>query len=326
MSALPSIALTLALAPVGPSAGLPLDLRGPAAAPQPIIGGDPVALDVWTSVVAVIGISDGIGAYDTVYLCSGVLLDSQTVLTAAHCFKDAADFTQILVVFGDSIYTHDENRRTTAVGWATHPDYCEKCTSDAHDFGFAILADPPSGVPFVPPLVTQEEWDEVMVAGHDVTVVGFGATKDPDTNSVMGLGMDEIGLKNQVTMPLRSVSHNGLEFVAGAEGKDSCNGDSGGPAFAQLADGSWRLIGITSRGVSPCGTGKGIYGAAIAALPWIFAATGVDLLPEGCDDGSCVDTAPKESGGCRIDAGAPGPAAAGLGLFGLAWVRRRRRR
>lgn len=318
-------ALALALYP---GAGGASELSSSTPGPQPIIGGESVPVDEWTGVVAIIGVSEGVG-FDTAYICTGVLLDPQTALTAAHCFDNADDFSEILVIFGDSIYTSDPSRRTTAVGFAAHPEYCGECSSDTHDFGFVILADAAKGVEMTPPIVTQEEWDEVMGEGTEVTVVGFGAIRDPDEGgSVLGLGMDEIGHKNQVAIPFRNLSRLGLEFVAGEEGKDSCNGDSGGPAFARLADGSWRLIGITSRGVDPCGTGKGIYGAAIAALPWIREATGVDLLPAGCEDGGCVDTTPKEEEGCGCrasdDVGGVAALGLGFGLLGLATARRRR--
>jgi endonuclease G len=51
------------------------------------------------------------------------------------------------------------------------------------------------------------------------------------------------------------------EFVAGGEGYDSCNGDSGGPAYI-IVDGQRKVAGLTSRGIKstfrPCGDG-GIY-------------------------------------------------------------------
>ena len=52
-----------------------------------------------------------------------------------------------------------------------------------------------------------------------------------------------------------------LEFVAGGAGFDSCNGDSGGPAYIDVA-GQRVVAGLTSRGTetarNPCGEG-GIY-------------------------------------------------------------------
>jgi len=295
------VALVWALAALSPNTSLGV----PTAAPQPIIGGDPVDLSQWPSVVAIIGLDEGLGS-STVNLCTGVLLDKQTALTAAHCLDEADSFDQILVIFGDTIYTTDENRRTTATQYGVHPDYClgeEGCDQDVFDFGYVVLDQPVMGIDPIPPLVDQEEWDELMTVDHEVLLVGFGATRDVETDDEdeppTPLSMDEVGGKRSVTTVVSGLSDAGLELYAGDEGRDTCFGDSGGPVFAQLASGEWRLVGITSRGVSPCGTGRGIYGVPYAALPWIRDETSIDLLPEDCPQAQCLETAPEvDEGGC----------------------------
>ena len=68
------------------------------------------------------------------------------------------------------------------------------------------------------------------------------------------------------------------EFVAGAPllDRDSCNGDSGGPAYIQAEDG-WYLAGATSRATAssrrPCGDG-GIYTTVSAHLEWVRSVPG----------------------------------------------------
>lgn len=321
-----TLALALALIAI-PTPG---ELTAAPTSAQPIIGGELVPLEAWQSVVAIVGIDAGLNSA-TAHLCTGVLLDSQTALTAAHCLAEAETFDQVLVVFGDSIYTIDPNRRTTAIETGGHPDYCfdDGCKEDAYDYGYVVLADPVLGVELVPPLVDQAEWDELMVEGREVTLVGFGASRDTSEDGDAPLAMGEVGYKREVTTKITDFSATGIEFVAGSEGRDTCNGDSGGPVFAQLASGEWRVVGITSRGKSPCGSGHGIYGVPYAALPWIRDETGVDLLPAECADAGCLDTAPAKSRGCSIagDLGAPTQAPVGLGLVVLAaalGLRRRR--
>ena len=318
-------ALVLAAAPLPADVGLGV----PGSDPQPIIGGDPVALSEWPSVVAIVGIQGGFTS-NTANLCTAVLLDPQTALTAAHCLEEAEDFEQILVIFGDTIYTVDDNRRTTGVDYGVHPSYClGECEEDVYDFGYVVLAEPVQGVPTIPPLVDQAEWDELMVPDHEVLLVGFGAVRDAQAeDSSPPLRMDEVGSKRSVTTVLSSLSSTGLEFFAGQEGRDTCNGDSGGPVFAQLANGEWRLVGITSRGVTPCGSGRGIYGVPYAALPWIAEETGVDLLPASCAEADCLDIAPpEEKGRCSVVSAeeSRAPSLFGLSLLALVVVGRRRR-
>ena len=53
--------------------------------------------------------------------------------------------------------------------------------------------------------------------------------------------------------------------------KDSCSGDSGGPAVMKIGiDSPWYQVGITSFGTSRCGVGDpGVYTKVTAYLPWI---------------------------------------------------------
>ena len=63
-----------------------------------------------------------------------------------------------------------------------------------------------------------------------------------------------------------------LEFVAEDQRSDTCNGDSGGPAYLKTATGEWLLAGATSRptinSTMPCGDG-GIYVRTDKYVPWI---------------------------------------------------------
>ena len=122
------------------------------------------------------------------------------------------------------------------------------------------------------------------VANADrVELVGFG-----NTNPTGTLGF---GTKRQVNVPMNVVRKNPnedlsaaettlgfnsfSEFVAGRKGsgKDSCNGDSGGPAYV-FVDNERRLAGATSRATdeanNSCGDG-GIYVRVDAVADWIDA-------------------------------------------------------
>lgn len=315
-----------------PTSALPLHTP---AASEPIIGGDLVAEGDWTSVVAIMHVTalHPNSSLATVDLCSGVMLDKRTVLTAGHCVLDIADVENMAVVFGNRLDTADQRVVATVDQVFVHPNYCtdDDCGADAFDFGLVTIVEDIGGVDFIKPLIDQEEWDATMEPGESVTTVGFGAVREAQEEDPP-LEADEIGFKREVSVQIQRLSPTGYEFIAGNEGKDVCGGDSGGPAFVRLDDGSWRIAGIVSRGVVPCGVGESYYGTVYAALPWIRDTVGLDLLPSGCsgleDDGdTCLDPRPPRSGaGRRVAEPEDSTPALWLTLLAVAAVTGRRRR
>jgi len=242
----------LELAPAHGSQGDPNE-DNPLAEPSPavpIVGGHRVVECGWPSTVALVS--------DT-SLCTGTLLHPSLVLYAAHCgaaFKEAR--------FGESI-TGSGLQRTVPI---------ETChvlpggaPSHGDDFAYCVLADPVEDVPIVPPLMGCEL--EVLEPGAPITLVGFGRTEDGSS-----------GTKHEVDTEVVGFTSAG-EIRLGGAGADTCFGDSGGPAFVQLDDGSWRVFGVTSWG-TVCGQG-GYSSLTSAAIPWVEAETGFDLSP--CHDG-----------------------------------------
>lgn len=116
----------------------------------------------------------------------------------------------------------------------------------------------------------------------------------------------------------------------GSNGKTACNGDSGGPAFIQLEDGTWRTFGITSHGEDTSCTKVAYYTHAAIMVPWmqgIIHEQGdkdIDVTPCFDDDGTwnpskdyetaygdwenfCSEGAPKS--GASATCGDPNPEA-----------------
>ncbi len=301
------LASMLNLALVAVLASLPL--TGPAPGPTPIYGGTTSAPGAWPNVVAILLPNE---------ICTGTLVSDRVVLTAAHCLDDGEPPGLYQVHIGDDIYSGKsyEVERT-----GTHPKYCgddpEVCKVDIWDFGFLVLTEPVQGVAPARPLVTQEAWDEAMVAEAPVTLVGFGYNEKMLP-----------GIKREVVAPIVKFSPSGLEFEAGGMGLDTCSGDSGGPAFVTLASGETLLAGVTSRGYTDCGKG-GFYGIPYGALCWLNTETGVDLRgADACETCDCIATsAEPERCGCVLREADPpgGPLLLGvLAMLGL-HVRRRRR-
>ncbi len=297
-----SIALSSLAAPTATAEGLddaPLD--------DPIVGGVSVEPGEFDAVVALRAGNQ---------LCTGTVVAPTVVLTAAHCFEDVSPGASITVQFGDDA---NSGQSMVSNSFGIHPQYCDPCTEEVYDFAYVELPEaytPTDG--FLRPIIDQFEWDEAMRVNNVVLVTGFG-TNDPFNQTAI-----TNPTKRMVTTTITQFTSQGYEFFAGGGGRDTCSGDSGGPAIVQLGSGIRRLAGVTSRGKVPCGDG-GWYGVPYAALLWLDSQTGTEL---GCPFGGCLDTTPagQDEGRCAVGRPSSGGAAGLLALLGLGLLARRRRR
>jgi len=243
----------LASAPAS-AAGLAVDSD-----PSAIIGGGPVGACDWPS---------------TVFLenCTGTLIHPEIVVYAAHCGDDRER-----VWFGEDI---SSGVAPQGQGFSVDTEYCwtnpvwlepglEIGPSRAADFGFCKLARPVTEVPIVPPVVGCET--TVLAPGTPVTLVGYGGT-DQNTFAV----------KFAVDTVLHYIDDWGAAVIGGG-GQSPCAGDSGGPAFVQMPDGTWRSFAIVS-GPNFGNCGDTMWFATIhTAIPFIEAVSGIDVSV--CHDG-----------------------------------------
>ena len=245
-------------------------------APSGIVGGQESEPGEWPAVVGIVIQGGG--------LCTGTLISDRLVLTAAHCIAGRENPADYGVVVGDSISSGGVSLEVDQVG--AHPDFCGKPEEDCSDFGYVRLAVAIEGVEALAVLETQEDYDALIEVGDRVTLVGFGS--DDEGRS---------GTKREVVVSVTKRSTQGVAFAAGGEGKDSCNGDSGGPALVRKEDGSLALAGVLSYGSSECGQG-GMYGVAQNGLCWISEDSGIEIRPESCSDCACIDLGEELSEGC----------------------------
>ncbi len=213
------------------------------------------------------------------YFCTGTLIAPNVVVTAKHC----GNATRVFL--GGNDINRPQSGETIRVKKVRGDDGIEKTLVIPHpdrevDLEVLVLEEASS---VVPRRVAQES----ELAGlTEVMLVGFGTI---DLAGNVGYG-----IKRQVKVPVETfdcseadvAARRGcradFEIVAGQRGlrRDSCRGDSGGPLYIETGDGTYHLLGATSRGArgsdNVCGDG-GIYVRVDKFLDWISEETGAEF-------------------------------------------------
>lgn len=235
----------------------------PSAEPLHIYGGAATPTCGWPTTVFVDG-------------CTGTLVHPEVVVFAAHCMFFAGGASPPAIGFGEAAAALE--RVVPTADCTMFPGWMPDESGFGFDVAFCVLAEPVTDVPVVPILMGCET--EILQPDQEITLVGFGATET---------GMFEV--KHEVVTTING-SENATELLVGGNGLSSCNGDSGGPAYVQLEDGSWRAFGITSRGTSADCNQESIYGLIPAHVEWIEETSGIDVTP--CHDANGVWTPTEE--------------------------------
>lgn len=231
-----------------PSVNSPTSLKR--VLPMPfIIGGTPVGRNTFPEYTLVI-ITDGRG--NLTGLCGGTLIDSNKVLTAAHCSQNRAS-TYFLIPgfysFNDRLEQSDLIQLSSVVD---HPNY----TTQGLDFDVAVM----TLIRPVPINAAKVAKGSNQLVGEIGTVIGTGltATTPAPISPDLLLGVDTPIISNEVCSEsfLRVSRFDPITknmLCAGFEnsGEGSCSGDSGGPLF--VGDGARRAIsGVVSFGFATC--------------------------------------------------------------------------
>lgn len=184
---------------------------------EEVVGGTSALENEYTS-TAVIARS----LRSTSKLCSGVLIADSIVLTAKHCFEEAG-------VAVPGAYVHF-GRSLTGASEATTPRVERVEPAEVFDLALLKLDRKPAAV-----RATVASETMIDAAGF-VRVVGFGLTEKLKAGDKTWA--DVLVLAHKCTQ--NDVRAYGcipkLELVAADMSKDTCRGDSGGPALVATAD------------------------------------------------------------------------------------------
>jgi secreted trypsin-like serine protease len=205
---------------------------------------------------------------DDYFGCTGTLVAPQVVVTAGHC---AAAGISTRIFIGDDVTSEGPIIRVQEA--ITHPGYRPGGGADPYDDLTVLILTQAIEIEGVKPAPICSL--PALMSATTVMLVGYGTTETG--------GVEGYGIRRKVRVGIASEDSGfgaryETEFVAGAMNldRDSCTGDSGGPAYIEV-DGHFQLAGATSRGTRSagrtCGDG-GVYTKVPAYRDWIVSVAG----------------------------------------------------
>ncbi|XP_039247965.2 serine protease 33-like [Styela clava] len=226
-------------------------------------------------------------------ICGGTLIDSQHIVTAAHCVEYYNEPDKYGLILGDNTtIIYSESEKLLGVSSVLRHDNYNETTLD-NDIALLQLKNrvifsenvrpaclPPQGLQIDE---TDLAFYSESQAGKQCTVLAMKQSEQiwPETNIIHELQVPILprllctsitGGKNASEYANRMIHENSRKFCAGGiAGEDSCYGDGGAPLLCRDDTGKYILHGITSYGPSPCGQENlpGVYTQVSEYREWI---------------------------------------------------------
>jgi len=212
--------------------------------------------------------------------CGGSLINSRTVLTAAHCVEQmsANDVKNLKLQLGDwNIYSKADGahvvRTVSAVKY--HKGFSQKHLRN--DIALLIMDKPVQYTNRIQPVCLHTGNPSVDTGSMQADVAGWGALseggKQPSDLRAVSVRVLTRGQCRQKYSGNANKISDGMVCAGSDNGEDSCQGDSGGPLTIDSRSQA-KQIGVVSWGIG-CGRYPGVYTAVYRYLAWVDKHKGV---------------------------------------------------
>ncbi len=212
------------------------------------------------------------GVFDPSLVCTGTLIDSRFVLTAAHCLAGYSPEQLLIGAGGTSLA---DSLLYAAASLTVHPGYREPPTLDTgllDDIGLIRLTEPVAGI--TPLAVTPPKDASLLNNPKGMALYGWGFdengqvddrlgyTKQRNYSSTASRWYDGFNPRKQVAA--------GFAIKRRAAFAGPCTGDSGGPLVGFNSKRMPFIVGVVSYGASDCLAGvPAVYTRVSAYRAWI---------------------------------------------------------
>ncbi|XP_053096196.1 enteropeptidase isoform X1 [Pangasianodon hypophthalmus] len=207
-------------------------------------------------------------------VCGATLIDSQWLVTAAHCvYGKNIHLSNWNVILGlHAQYESDtSDRQNHKIDQIIMNQNYNKRTKDS-DIALIHLQNKVNFTDYIQPICLPES-DQQFAAGRKCVIAGWGTLTEGGVVADV-LQQAVLPLINNSECQARLPEYNITERMVCAGypegGIDTCQGDSGGPLMCE-EDGFWVLVGVTSFGVGCARPGRpGVYALLSQFTDWIL--------------------------------------------------------